>query len=246
MDTLREMADRSPIDTIAGHLDSRIDTLHEEMLAALANLKELKAHDFQKVADAQAALRQEIAAAALTSRDRENALRGETFMALANLKELKAHDFQKVADAQTALREEIADATHATRDRQDALRNEMVNLFAAQDKAIMAAMAAAERAVGKSEIATEKRFDAVNEFRAQLSDQAATFLPRAEFDRVTTAITEKIDASNKTFSERLDDLRASRDTTSGKSAGMNAGWALLIGLAGVIATVLTIAAFFRR
>jgi hypothetical protein len=199
VDTLKEMAARSPINTIAGHLDSRIDTLREEMFAALASLKELK-----------------------------------------------AHDFQKVADAQTALREEIVEATRATRDRQDALRNEMVNLFAAQDKAIMAAMAAAERAVGKSEIATEKRFDAVNEFRAQLSDQAATFLPRAEFDRVTTAITEKIDASNKTFSERLDDLRASRDTTSGKSAGINAGWAALIGMAGLIGTVLMIVAFFRR
>jgi ribosome-binding ATPase YchF (GTP1/OBG family) len=162
MDTLKQMADRSPIDTIAGHLDSRIDTLHEEMLAALASLKELKAHDFQKVAEVQAALHEKLAAAVHASQERENALHGEMTMELAHLKELKAHDFQKVADAQTALREEFVGAMSATRDRQEALRNEMVNLFAAQEKAIMATMAATERAVGKSEMATEKRFDAVN------------------------------------------------------------------------------------
>ena len=52
--------------------------------------------------------------------------------------------------------------------------------FKAQDRAVLAALAAAEKAVSKAEIAAEKRFDAVNEFRGQLKDQAATFVTRTE------------------------------------------------------------------
>ena len=40
------------------------------------------------------------------------------------------------------------------------------------------AMTASALAVAKAETATEKRFDAVNEFRAQLADQASSFMPR--------------------------------------------------------------------
>ena len=46
-----------------------------------------------------------------------------------------------------------------------------------QEKAVAAALAAADRAVSKADFATEKRFDAVNEFRATLSDQAAHLMP---------------------------------------------------------------------
>lgn len=52
--------------------------------------------------------------------------------------------------------------------------------FESQDRAVSAALAAAEKAVAKAEIAAEKRFDAVNEFRGQLKDQAATFVTRTE------------------------------------------------------------------
>src|SRR5688572_11517487 len=54
--------------------------------------------------------------------------------------------------------------------------------FAAADKAVQTALLSAEKAVAKTETAAERRFEAVNEFRGQLSDQAATFLPRIEAD----------------------------------------------------------------
>ncbi len=50
----------------------------------------------------------------------------------------------------------------------------------AQQNAISAALAAAEKAVTKAEVAAEKRFDGVNEFRGQLKDQSATFITRTE------------------------------------------------------------------
>jgi hypothetical protein len=59
----------------------------------------------------------------------------------------------------------------------------------AAKEAVAAALAAAEKAVLKAERAAELRFDAVNEFRATLTDQAATF-----------ASTEKVDGLERRLS----------------------------------------------
>lgn len=64
--------------------------------------------------------------------------------------------------------------------------------FDAQEKAVAAALAAAKEAVAKAEAAAEKRFDAVNEFRATLKDQQATLIPRVEVDVRIKAIEAKI------------------------------------------------------
>lgn len=65
--------------------------------------------------------------------------------------------------------------------------------MAAQDKAVQIAMVASEKAVVKAETAAERRFESVNEFRGQLADQAATFMPRAEAEQRLSALGEKID-----------------------------------------------------
>lgn len=53
---------------------------------------------------------------------------------------------------------------------------------------------ASERAIAKAETANEKRFEALNEFRASLSDQTSSFLPRevaeAQFAEVRRSIAE--------------------------------------------------------
>jgi hypothetical protein len=72
--------------------------------------------------------------------------------------------------------------------------------LAAQEKSSAAALASADRAVTKAELAAGERFAAVNEFRAQLSDQASTFMSRAEALLQINANAEKIDA----LSARMD------------------------------------------
>lgn len=49
-------------------------------------------------------------------------------------------------------------------------------------RAVAAAFASSEKAITKADIANDKRFASVNEFRAQLRDQATTFLRREIFD----------------------------------------------------------------
>jgi hypothetical protein len=95
--------------------------------------------------------------------------------------------------------------------------------IAAQDKAVQIAMIASEKAVVKAEIAAEKRFESVNEFRGQLADQAATFMPRAEAEQRMSALGEK-----------LDDLKGS------SRAGAHTLWGYLVGAVGVVAAIVAL------
>lgn len=100
---------------------------------------------------------------------------------------------------------------------------------AAQEKAMDAALAAAEKAVVKAEVATEKRFDAVNEFRQTLSDQATHFIARSEY--LTSA---------KGIDDKMADIKARLDKQEGKGVGLNAGWIYLLGVIAAIGTVVSV------
>jgi cation diffusion facilitator CzcD-associated flavoprotein CzcO len=91
------------------------------------------------------------------------------------------------------------------------LRAYIEQRFSDSDKAVQAALQAAKEAVIKAELAAEKRFDAQNEFREQLKDQAATFMPRAEYSLQYQSLIE----SNKASIERLDEKIAAN------TAGIN-------------------------
>lgn len=71
----------------------------------------------------------------------------------------------------------------------------------ADQRALAAALAAVKEENAKTERASEKRFESVNEFRGQLSDQVNTFLPRKEYDArhepLETRITELNDRMNR-------------------------------------------------
>jgi hypothetical protein len=106
----------------------------------------------------------------------------------------------------------------------------------AQADRALVALASADKAVSKAEIATEKRFESVNEFRQTLSDQTQSFVSRVEFE-----------ALRETNAARIADLSSRLDKTEGKSAGLNAGWLYLLGglSASSIVVSLVIAIFVR-
>ena len=101
--------------------------------------------------------------------------------------------------------------------------------FDAQTKAIDAALQAAKEAVIKAEIATEKRFEAVNEFRGTLTDQAATFVSRAEFNAV-----------RQVYEDRIGALTTRLDKSEGKSAGLSSGWSYIVAAVGVLGILIAI------
>lgn len=85
--------------------------------------------------------------------------------------------------------------------RYEAQQEGVAAALAAQEKAVNAALIAADRAVIKAELAAEKRFESVNEFRATLSDQAATLMPRLEAESrlqtIGVAVSEIKDRINR-------------------------------------------------
>jgi hypothetical protein len=66
----------------------------------------------------------------------------------------------------------------------DTLKEHFEARLNAQRTAMEAAFAASEKAILKAEAAAERRFESVNEFRGQLTDQTRTFLPRETFESI--------------------------------------------------------------
>src|ERR1019366_7471308 len=66
----------------------------------------------------------------------------------------------------------------------------------AAEKAVAAALTAAKEAVTKAEISQGKTNDNQNEFRQQLRDQAATFLPKSEYLLAHENLVDKLGIAN--------------------------------------------------
>jgi hypothetical protein len=114
----------------------------------------------------------------------------------------------------------------------------MRTAFEAADKAMAAALAAAKEATLKAEGASDKRFEATNEFRKQLADIIATFMSRVETETRLTALDDKYESAtsrnvsviaevDRRLSEQLNALTlrlTSRlDLAGGRDEGQSAG-----------------------
>ena len=107
----------------------------------------------------------------------------------------------------------------------DTLKEYFDALMAANTKAVEAALAAAQAAVGKAEIATEKRYDGLNELRGTMADKDKLLLPRTEFQ-----------AEMNPLLERLADLQTRVTKAEGRSGLSTPLLAALAGLAGAFLT----------
>jgi hypothetical protein len=121
-----------------------------------------------------------------------------------------------------------------------------MQMFKAIEEKTSLALAGSEKAVGKAEMATEKRFDAVNEFRGQLKDQAATLMPREEAIVKLRGIEDKVEEVKK-------DIVALREFRSGsggkdeqKQTSSHMFFSMLSAIGTLIAMALALAAFFRK
>jgi chromosome segregation ATPase len=146
-----------------------------------------------------------------------------------DLKELVSHldDLKELMEEKVASLAQVADE----RDRRYEER------FKAMDEKTSLALTASEKAVSKAEMATEKRFDSVNEFRGSLKDQAATLMPREEADAKFKALESKIDEMKK----EIVGLREFRSEGGGKA---HAHQAALDQKQFDIRTLLSVAAIF--
>lgn len=125
--------------------------------------------------------------------------------------------------------------------------------------AAAAALLSQKEAVTKAEVASEKRFESVNEFRAQLADQAGTFVSRleaearrAEADGRHTSLVEKLDTETSRNAERISEvetrLTSRMDLNQGSELGARsaaetrrASTAQIIAMLAVVLTTVSIA-----
>ncbi len=107
--------------------------------------------------------------------------------------------------------------------------------FADKDTRDQQRYEAMQRAIDKAEAASEKRLDAVNEFRAQLKDQQTTLITRAEAEARFTAI-----------SDTLADLKERVTRNEGRAAGAAAFWGIIVGAGGLLIAAILLVRDFAR
>lgn len=133
---------------------------------------------------------------------------------------------QQTADRAVAKAEAAADKVHL-QNMIDALESNFEGQILAAKEALAAALASMEKAVVKAETATEKRFESVNEFRAQQTDLMARFMPRLE-----------VEVWSRSNAEKISDVASRMDRLEGRSGGMAAGWGIIVSVVVVASTLL--------
>lgn len=113
-------------------------------------------------------------------------------------------------------------------------------LVDSQAEKVALALAASDKAVSKAEVANEKRFEGINEFRGQLADQANALMPRTEALALNGSLAARVDAALKGIDTSVTDMKSRLDRQEGKSGGYSAGAGALVAGIGVIATLITI------
>lgn len=98
-------------------------------------------------------------------------------------------------------------------------------------RAVDAAFAASEKAILKAETAAERRFESVNEFRAQLADQTQTFMPR-----------EVAEAKIGDLAKKIDDLGKRANIDAGRASGVTASVGMMVAAAGILISLVVVAA----
>ena len=101
--------------------------------------------------------------------------------------------------------------------------------FIGQKESVKIAMEAADRAVTKAETAAEKRFEGVNEFRAQLADQQRTLMPRQEAEIRFAALADKIAI-----------LVNANTAQQARGIGSKEGWGWAVGVAAAVLLMLAL------
>jgi deoxyribodipyrimidine photolyase len=131
----------------------------------------------------------------------------EMLLVLLNERERKydqrADRFDKALDA----------ANIAVKDALQTSNALIANASATVDKRFEQSLEAVEKATIKSEASTEKRFEAVNEFRKQLADQQLTFARKAEVDIRFDSLENKLDTAISQLA-----------TQKGSKEGVNLVW----------------------
>lgn len=115
-------------------------------------------------------------------------------------------------------------------DRFAAVERETARALSAIQAETASALKYSEKAVEKAEMASEKRFEGVNEFRAALNDNARLLMPRVEAEQRFNGLSDKIDVLTKKVSDR-----------DQQKIGAGNIWAYIVGAIGALSILWSVA-----
>lgn len=121
----------------------------------------------------------------------------------------------------------IAERDRLYHQRFDAQEKSIAIALTSAEKAVQAALTAAKEAVQKAEIASEKRFDSVNEFRNTLKDQQLLLMTRAEGETRFKDMDRRLNDINETLTRRASELKGAGET-----------WAMILAAFGVLSMLI--------
>lgn len=122
----------------------------------------------------------------------------------------------------------------------DTLRAHILRLMAEKDVRDEQRFQALQRAIEKAENGVKDRFESVNEFRAQLGDQARTFLPRQEYDRAHEDLVERVDQMRASTEAHLRTLDDHVRGFSARRGGLVEAWGYVVGALGIVVAVASV------
>jgi hypothetical protein len=120
--------------------------------------------------------------------------------------------------------------------RIDALRETREREMAAIRREVTLINDASEAAIAKAESATERRFESVNEFRAQLTDTIGRFLPR----EVSDAQINELRVAIGTLTARVDRMAGNDEGKSSSRTAMTSTAQVSVAALGLLVAVLAI------
>lgn len=131
------------------------------------------------------------------------------------------------------------------------MNGESDQAFTAVDKRADQHLSSTSEAIVKAEQAVERRFEAVNEFRAQLNDQAIRFLTRDEYEAKHSALHDRVEDHAKraeNMASRIEErfriielqMTAQFERDAGRTKGIGDSWKYSTAMLGAVATLLAI------
>lgn len=112
----------------------------------------------------------------------------------------------------------------------DKMNNERELRFAEKFESI-------DKAITKAETATDKRFESVNEFRAVLTSQQNTLLPRVEYDAGHKSLSELVSSQHKTLSDVILTQKERIDKLENLKQGGSNMYILIVGILGILMAI---------
>ena len=109
----------------------------------------------------------------------------------------------------------------------------------AQDKAVASALATSKEAIGKAELATEKRLEGLNELRKMATDQAETFARADNVDQRLVGMGAKQEAIDGGLFARVAVLERQAAAAAARGAGIGATWVYIMGGGGLLVAVVS-------